>query len=386
MPEVCGIIVAAGQSSRFGGRAKVLAALLGHPVLEWSIRAHAACEAVRQIVVVGQREHRAEIELMLQECGAGGKASVFAEGGADRQASVRSGLAHARGDLDLISIHDGARPGVSASLIEQVAAQAEVSGAAVAAQRVHDTVKRCTTDGVVEETLDRSRLWRIATPQIFRRELIVRAHEDSSEAATDDAALVERSGHRVSVVEADERIGKITTALDLRALEGMLGGESMRVGFGYDIHRTDPSRSLFLGGVHFPEGPGLSGHSDADVVCHAVADGLLGAAALGDIGRHFPNTDPRYAGISSLELLREVAARLREAGARVINVDAVLIAERPKIADRVDEMRARMGQALGVDVERISVKATTAEKTGPAGRGECMEAHAVAQIALCSAR
>ena len=156
----------------------------------------------------------------------------------------------------------------------------------------------------------------------------------------------------------------------------------MRVGFGYDIHATSPERKLLLGGVEFPEGPGLAGHSDADVICHAAADALLGAAGLGDIGRHFPNTDERYAGVSSLVILQETARILAEAGFGIANVDVTLIAERPKIAPKVDEMRARMGAALGVSPDCFSVKATTAEKQGPAGRGECMEAHAVALVSL----
>ena len=156
----------------------------------------------------------------------------------------------------------------------------------------------------------------------------------------------------------------------------------MRVGFGYDIHATSPERKLLLGGVEFPEGPGLAGHSDADVICHAAADALLGAAGLGDIGRHFPNTDERYAGVSSLVILQETARILAEAGFGIANVDVTLIAERPKIAPKVDEMRARMGAALGVSPDCLSVKATTAEKQGPAGRGECMEAHAVALVSL----
>lgn len=379
--DLCGVIVAAGRSTRFGEGPKALADLLGRPVLEWSVQAHAACERVRQIVVVGQSERRGEIETVLKRAGTG-KDICFVEGGAERQASVRRGLEVADENSALVSIHDAARPGVTPELIARVAAKAGEMGAAVAAMPVRDTVKRCASGGFVEETLDRSCLWRIATPQIFRRELIIQAHRHASGPATDDAALVERLGHAVMVVESDERIQKITTPADLRALEGMLGADQPRVGFGYDIHQTDPERALYLGGVHFPEGPGLAGHSDADVVCHAVADALLGAAALGDIGRHFPNADPAYAGVSSLEFLKKVAGMLQSVGARIVNVDVTLIAERPKIAPRADEMRACMAASLGITPERMSVKATTAEKTGPAGRGECMEAHAVAQIVL----
>lgn len=382
--SVAAIIVAAGSSTRFGAPGKVFEPLLGQPVLEWSLAAHDACPFVGTIVVVGQPSDEARVR---EACGrALSRAQwLFAPGGSERQESVANGLAAAGPDAELISIHDAARPGVTPGIIAAVAGKAREEGAAVAAVRAKDTIKECDERGAVLRTLDRSRLWQIATPQAFCADVIREAHAAAARegiAATDDAALVERLGWTVVVVEAEETIAKITTPRDMAALSGMLGRQGARVGFGYDIHATSAERKLFLGGVEFPEGPGLAGHSDADVICHAAADALLGAAGLGDIGRHFPNTDERYAGVSSLVLLQETARILGEAGFRIVNVDVTLIAERPKIAGRVDEMRARMGAALGVSSDCLSVKATTAEKQGPAGRGECMEAHAVALVSL----
>lgn len=380
-PSVAAIIVAAGRSERFGQPAKVLAPLLGRPVLEWSLRAHGACELVTELVIVGQAPDREQISRLADRSLAGRTPWRLVEGGDSRTHSVLNGLSAVSASADLVSIHDAARPGVTASLISAVARKAADLGAAVAGLPARDTIKLCSKDGLVRETLDRSCLWQVATPQVFRRQILLEAYKRVGTPVTDDASLVEAMGQPVAVVAADERIAKITTRQDLRALEGMLSCGPTRIGFGYDIHPVQAARDLFLGGVHFPEGPGLDGHSDADVVCHAAADALLGAAALGDIGRHFPNTDPAYAGISSIELLRSVCGMLAAHGYVVLNLDITLIAERPKIVSRSQEMTERMAGALGIEADQVSVKATTSEKIGPAGEGRCMEAHAVAQIA-----
>lgn len=384
-PVVGAVIVAAGASTRYGTPGKVFQPLLGRPVLEWSLAAHAKCPLVAEIVLAGRREDFQTI-LSIARRVAGDIPFKVVEGGSNRQESVRNGIL-ALGACDIISVHDAARPGVTAELIERVALAAASDGAAIAALPAKDTIKVAGHGGVVEQTIPREKVWQAATPQMARREIFLRAHASEvfgETAATDDAGLFEAQGLAVSVVEAAPSILKLTTPDDLLALEALLGGGKMRVGFGYDIHRTDPARPLYLGGVHFPEGPGLDGHSDADVVLHAAADAILGAAALGDIGKLFPNTDPAYKGISSLKLLASVNQALQDAGFRVENLDITLIAERPKIAGRTHEMRQAIAEALGVDVSRVSVKATTAEQTGPAGRGECMEAHAVACIGINS--
>lgn len=380
--SVSGVIVAAGSSTRFGQPGKVLTSLLGMPVLEWSLRAHARCGAVGEVVIVGRPPDRQRIH-RIAERALEGKPWTFAYGGRDRQESVARGLAAVDERFEVVSVHDAARPGLTPELIEAVAQSAAQHGAAVAGVPAKDTVKVSTRDGTVRRTLDRRRLWLAATPQAFQAHLLYDAYQKAAAAGlsfTDDAGLVENMGYPVMMVQADERIAKITTKNDLAALEGMLSTGMTRVGFGYDIHRTDPERKLVLGGAEFPEGPGLAGHSDADVVCHAAADALLGAAALGDIGQHFPNSDPNLSGISSIVLLERARGILREAGFRPASLDITLIAERPKIAPRVGEMRRRMAEAVGLEIEMVSVKATTAEGTGPAGRGECMEAHAVAQV------
>jgi len=389
-PSISALIVAAGASRRFGAAGKVFFPLCGRPVIGWSLGAYAACSAVREIVVVGRAGDSGRVSA-LAEHEARACTWHFVEGGAERQDSVRRGLEALGADSDIISIHDAARPGVTPDLIRRTAARAMQTGAAIAAVPARDTVKVCGPDGVIRGTLDRRELWQAATPQAFRAEVIREAFREASRTgleATDDAALVEALGRKVAVVEMDETIRKITTRADLAALEGMLGGSAAsagRTGFGYDIHVTNSARRLVLGGVEFPEGPGLLGHSDADVVCHAVADALLGAAAMGDIGQHFPNTDPAWKDACSLDLLRRVGEMLLEAGYRVVNVDVTLIAERPKIAPRAGQMRSAMAGALGVDAGQVGLKATTAEGVGPAGRGECMEAHAVAQIVRAEA-
>lgn len=380
--SISAIIVAAGSSTRFGSPGKVLYPLLGRPVLDWSLRAHAACAMVGEVIIVGQPADTNRISHLASGT-LKGLPWRFVTGGKDRQASVARGLSAAGERFELTSIHDAARPGVTPDLIMAVAARALETGAALAGVPARDTIKSATREGVVRRTLERRRLWHAATPQIFRTHVIYDAYEKAAGegvSATDDAGLVERMEYPVAMVPADESILKITTRTDLAALEGMLGSGPPRVGFGYDIHRTNPERPLVLGGVLFPEGPGLEGHSDADVVCHAAADALLGAAALGDIGRHFPNTDPAYSGVSSIKLLQEVRSILADAGFSALNLDITLIAERPKIAPKAEEMRGRMAAALRLDIDRVSIKATTAEATGPAGRGECMEAHAVAQV------
>lgn len=376
------MIVAAGRSSRFGGGSKVFYSIGGKPCVQWSVEAYAASLSVSQLIVVGQQPDRDSL-LSIANSHCSGKAVCFAEGGSERQDSVAAGLSQLRADAELVSIHDAARPGVTPELIERVCERARAVGAAIAGVQSKDTLKEVGPDSRVRSTLDRSSIWQIATPQIFRRDLILAAYDAASRAgfrATDDAALVERLGQEVEVVEANEQIRKLTTKADAQALEAALGRGRTRIGFGYDVHRTEASRELWLGGVLFPEGPGLDGHSDADVVCHAAADAVLGAAACGDIGRLFPNTDERYRNIRSTLLLRAAADQVGQSGWKVTNIDITLIAERPKIAGRVNDMRRAIAEALGVGVDRVSMKATTAEGAGPTGEGLTMEAHAVALL------
>ncbi|HEY6006359.1 MAG TPA: 2-C-methyl-D-erythritol 2,4-cyclodiphosphate synthase, partial [Anaeromyxobacter sp.] len=255
--------------------------------------------------------------------------------------------------------------------------------AALAAVRVTDTVKRAAGAGGdrVAETLDREALWLAQTPQGFRRDLLLRAFEAAGPAAasaTDECALVERLGAPVTLVPGEPGNFKITTPEDVERARAALEAP-VAIGVGYDTHRFAPGRKLVLGGVEF-EGDGLLGHSDADACAHAIGDAVLGALALGDLGRHFPDTDPRWKGASSLVLLREIARMAAERGWRVGNCDVTLAAKRPKIAPRAADMRARLAEALGISPAQVSVKATTGEGMGFVGREEGIAAHAVALL------
>jgi 2-C-methyl-D-erythritol 2,4-cyclodiphosphate synthase len=268
-------------------------------------------------------------------------------------------------------------------------------GAAIAAVPATDTVKEVGRETAVLATLDRSRIWLVQTPQAFRRQLLIAAHEAAAESGfegTDDSCLVERLGHEVQVVPGDVENIKITWPADVTRSEqvmaprqeGMLQQFRTRVGIGYDAHRFAEERPLVLAGVKFRESRGLLGHSDADVVCHAICDALLGAIGAGDIGHHFPDSDPGYKGISSISLLERVSNMVRESGWEIANVDTVVVAEEPRIASRIDEMRGALADAMGTDVDRVSVKGKTAEGMGFTGRGEGIATQAVAT--LCSNR
>jgi 2-C-methyl-D-erythritol 4-phosphate cytidylyltransferase/2-C-methyl-D-erythritol 2,4-cyclodiphosphate synthase len=264
-----------------------------------------------------------------------------------------------------------------------VAEAAAVGGAALAALPITDTVKRAAGEGDprVAETLDRRTLWAAQTPQAFRGALLRQAYAAAgaeASLATDECALVERLGQPVTLVPGEPGNFKITTADDV-ARARALTEPPFATGVAYDCHRFQAGRRLVLGGVEF-EGDGLLGHSDADVCAHAIGDAVLGAAGLGDLGRHFPDTDPRWKGANSLALLREIAAMAAAAGWRVGNADVTLAARRPRIAPRAEEMRARLAEALGVSPAQVNVKATTGEGMGFVGRGEGIAAHATALL------
>lgn len=323
--------------------------------------------------------------------GPGDKTEKIVAGGATRQESVWAGLCEISAGMDCVLIHDAARPLVSRHLMESCAAAAASYGAAIAALPVSDTLKRSVGE-VISATIDRSDLWIAQTPQAFRVDVITEAYERARRdgaVATDDAALVEALGRPVRLVMGSPRNVKITYPADLTLAQDLVRGETaaagIRCGIGYDVHRLVEGRRLVLGGVEFPGRRGLDGHSDADVLAHAICDALLGAAGLGDIGRHFPDTDPRYAGADSIELLRRAREMTAAAGFGVVNVDAVVVAEEPRIAGDVARMQQRLGEALGIAPDRISVKGKTAEGLGPIGAGEGIASHAICTIAPCVA-
>jgi len=316
------------------------------------------------------------------------KVSSVVAGGDHRQASVLAGLAHV-GPAPVAVIHDGARPLVSPEVVTAVIMTASQTGAATAAVPLRETVKR-VEGATVAETLDRDRLWIARTPQAFRTDLLVQAHNRANAegfVGTDDAVLVERLGQGVRIVEDAPQNLKVTVPSDRDLAEMYLRPNPLRVmrtGLGYDAHRLVPGRTLRLGGVSIPSPRGLLGHSDADVLAHAVMDALLGAAGLGDIGQHFPSTDIAWKDADSVELLRRVTAMVSAAGWRIVHVDSVVLAEAPQLAPFFASMRERLAAAMGVDPSSISIKATTTEGLGAIGRQEGIAAHAVATLAATS--
>jgi len=279
-------------------------------------------------------------------------------------------------------VHDAARPFATPALAAEVVRAAAREGAALAAVPATDTVKRAAAGGrSVAETLDRRAVWLAQTPQAFRAAVLRRAFEAAGAAAaeaTDECALVERLGHPVILVPGDPANVKLTTPDDLDAARARLEAP-VAMGVGYDTHRFSAGRKLVLGGVEF-EGDGLLGHSDADVCAHAIGDAILGAAGLGDIGRHFPDTDAQFKSADSMVLLAEATKRVRAAGFEIGNIDSTIIAQAPKMAPHIQAMRERLSFVLCVAVDQVNVKAKTAEKMGPVGEGLAIEARAVALL------
>ena len=382
--RVAAIVAAGGRGARVGGEVpKQFRRIGARTVLEHAVLPFARSERVTEVVVVLPPDPPAEATAALRAIE---PALRIAVGGARRQDSVAAGLSEVSAGTDVVLVHDGARPFCSDGLIARTVDAAAAWGAAVPALEASDTVKGVRREGdalFVRATLPRDRVRLAQTPQAFRREVLAAAVAlgKAGADATDEAALAERAGHAVRIVAGEPGNIKITTPEDLtRAEARALSAAVPRVGLGYDTHRLAEGRALVLGGVVVPHPRGLVGHSDADAVCHAVTDALLGAAAAGDIGQHFPDTDPRWRGASSVELLARVAALVRARGLAVGNVDVVVVAERPKLAPHVAAMRSTLAASLGVDVGRVSVKAKTGEGLDAVGRGEAVEVHAVALL------
>ncbi|MCM3879491.1 MAG: 2-C-methyl-D-erythritol 2,4-cyclodiphosphate synthase [Vicinamibacterales bacterium] len=315
-------------------------------------------------------------------------------GGARRQDSVALAFARTAANADVVVIHDAARPFASADLFTRVILAASRGGAAIAALQAQDTVKEATTAAgihVVAKTISRDSIYLAQTPQAFTRQVLAEAIMQGSSlgVATDEATLAERAGHPVRLVDGEASNIKITTEHDLRVSQAMARGREpgarsqeslLRIGTGYDLHRLGPGRKLIIGGVEISHELGLVGHSDADVLCHAITDAILGAAAQGDIGRHFPDTDPAWKGADSIGLLKRAVEIVRTAGFVVSNIDAVVIAERPKMAPHIDAMRRKLSDAMGIDISAVSVKGKTNEQVGALGRNEAIAVHAIAML------
>jgi 2-C-methyl-D-erythritol 4-phosphate cytidylyltransferase / 2-C-methyl-D-erythritol 2,4-cyclodiphosphate synthase len=379
------VVPAAGRGERLGAAGpKSLVPIAGKPLVQYALTVLQQVEEIAAVAVAAPADAVDQIAGVCREAGLD-KVVAVVPGGEDRQASVAAGLAALPPGHDPVLVHDAARPFLSSRLVRDVLRAAAVDGAATAALAMNETVKR-GEDGWVRETVDRAALHRIQTPQAFCRATLEEAHQAALRdgfRGTDDAVLVERLGRPVRLVAGDAWNVKVTVPEDIAMAEALLGrGDrgAPRVGIGFDAHRFAAGRRLVLGGVTIAHPRGLLGHSDADVVAHAVMDALLGAAGCGDIGQHFPPTDPAYAGADSLVLLRRVREMIARRGWRPAQVDIVVMAEAPRLAPHIPAMREALAAALEVSPEQVNVKATTLEGMGAFGREEGVGAHAVASV------
>ena len=382
MKDISAVIVAAGASSRMKADInKVFMPLDGRTVIRNTLEVFENAPCIKEIILVTREE-----DILKAENEAIGitKLKAIVKGGSERQISVSNGVKEAK--CEMIAIHDGARPLVTSAEIEKVCLDAIKYGAATLATKVKDTVKVSDSEGFVVSTPERASLRAIATPQVFIREEYLKAlskAQRENKSFTDDCQLIENNGGKVYLTEGEYTNIKITTPEDIRisnALKDKKDEDIMRIGHGYDVHKLVEGRKCIIGGVDIPFELGLLGHSDADVLLHAVADSLLGAAALGDIGKHFPDTDEKYKGADSLVLLKQVYELIKSKGYRVINIDATVIAQKPKLLPHINKMRENIAEALSVNVDSVNVKATTEEKLGFTGRLEGISAHCVALI------
>ena len=374
--KVAVIIAAAGKGTRIGGPVpKQYLKIGGEPVILRTVKAFQKIEEIDYIFIVTNEQYVEHCMKIASDNGIS-KVDAVVKGGMQRQDSVYNALQELnrkRPGIAYVLIHDGARPFVSGDVIRNVIRATADKDAAVACVAMKNSVREI--DGESSRSVDRSHFFSVQTPQGFRKSILIEAYDKAlceGYYGTDDASLVERAGYEVEIVDGDYQNIKITTKEDL-PMEN-------RVGTGFDVHRFEQGRELVLGGVKLPHDRGLAGHSDADVLVHALMDALLGAAALGDIGRHFPDTDEKYRGISSMVLLAEVKALLAENFYSIGNVDVTVIAQKPKISPFIDEMRENIAEVLDIEKSRVNVKGTTTEKLGFAGREEGIAAEAVCSI------
>lgn len=374
-PRTIALIVAAGSGSRTGGDIpKQFRPVRGQPMLRHSYAALASHAEIDGVVVVIAEGQELEARAVLT----GLSDASFVIGGETRRESVRNGLEaifHA-GGADFVLIHDAARPFLAREVIDDVINAMLDAPGAVPALPVVDSLAR--GNGTLCDTVERENLWRIQTPQAFHFHAILAAHRNwSGDEPTDDARMLMAMNQKVSIIPGDEALAKFTFASDFA---GQDMKPSIRSGSGFDVHRLVPDEELWLCGVHVPHDKGLAGHSDADVAMHALTDAILGAMALGDIGDHFPPSDPQWRGASSDRFLEHAMQAARNAGYDLANADVTIICEAPKIGPYKNAMRARLAEIMAVDIERISVKATTTEMLGFTGRGEGIAAQAVASF------
>ncbi len=376
--RVSAVIVAAGSGTRMGTD-KMLALLCGKSVIERTVQVFSECDFIDEIVVVSSEKNLYTYAEMLKKF----ENIRIVLGGKSRGESVINGLKAASGEFVLV--HDGARPLVTKEIIENVLRDAVDYGAAVCAVQCKDSIKGVSEDGFITKTVERKSVMLMQTPQCFKRGELLHAYENAQMTETDDCEVAEKMGISIKITEGSFENIKLTTAEDMITAASIINkrnaGESkMRIGTGFDSHRLTENRKLIIGGVEIPFEKGLLGHSDADVLLHAIIDALLGSMALGDIGTHFPDSDDKYKGISSLVLLEKVAELVEKNGYKIQNIDSTLIIQQPKMAPFIDKMRENIANALKIDISQVSVKAKTNEKMGFTGCGEGVEARATVLI------
>lgn len=388
------IILAAGKGTRMkAGINKQYLNLRGKPILLHTLEVFFACDIIDEIIlVIDLKEKELCYNKILSVLGKGKPIKVVS-GGKERQESVRNGLLAADCKGETVVVHDGARPFINCDMIKKCVLGAEKWGAVTLGVPAKETLKVVDDSRYIQKTLDRECTWITQTPQAFKRELLIKAHEEAlsdNGNATDDAMLVERLGHQVKMLPGDYSNIKITTKEDLKMADSILakevkeldnlGERSIRIGNGFDVHPLVCGRKLILGGVEIPFEKGLQGHSDADVLIHAILDSLLGAWGKGDIGIWFPPDDSTYKDISSITLLNRISIELKKEGYIIGNIDSVIVAERPKLASYISEMKNNIVACLGIKENQINIKATTTEGLGYTGRGEGISSHAVSCI------
>jgi len=382
--KTAAIIVAAGSGKRMG-RPKQFLPLAGKTVVEWSLETFLALEEIERIVLVVSAEN-------LKEHGArlASERVRVVEGGATRMGSVRNGFKEIPEDVDIVAVHDGARPLVTPAIIRGVLDEAYESGAALPAVAVKDTLKKVSNKEMwISATPARSSFWSAQTPQCYRREILEEALSKfpAEKGATDESQLVEKAGHKVKIVPSSYENFKITTPEDLTMAEALLqerrGGRlRTAVGFGFDIHRLVKGRALWLAGLKIEHEKGLLGHSDGDAVLHAVGDAILGALGAGEIGILFPPDNPKIKDIASREIIAGVMSKAAAAGAIVSHLDVTLVAEEPKLKPHYEAFKASLAGLLGMPAERINLKAKSHEGLDSLGRGEAIACYAVATLLL----
>lgn len=370
------VIVAGGSGSRMG-RPKQMLPLGAKPVLVRTVEAFLQTPEIKEIVVVTPPENRAELQKRFSGI-------VFADPGKTRLLSVKNGFLKTSAASQLVAVHDGARPLVESAHISACLQAARQYGAAVLAVPVKDTVKVCE-GGFVQNTLDRAVLWAAQTPQCYRRPVLAEALEKfgQEEGATDESQLVEKLGIKVRVVPSSYKNNKITTPEDLIFAEALLENSVIyRTGFGFDLHRLEPGRKLFIGGAEIPHTKGFLGHSDGDLVLHALCDAVLGALCAGEIGILFPPTDESIKGISSVKIVKKVLEIVRSHHAQIEHIDATIITQEPKIKPHYETVRKSLAEVFEMPLENVSFKSKSHEHVGEIGRGEAAMCHAVATLKI----